>query len=80
MIVAGMNCAMSGYKGQIMTTYKISLVCSHWYEKTIEADSPEEAEAIAWGDTLTLNEWKYEGEGEAETHEIIAIEPTQGAK
>ena len=56
-----------------MKTYKVRLVCSHWYEKTIEAETPEEAKETAVGDTFKLSEWQYKGEGEAEIYEIKEI-------
>lgn len=53
-----------------MKKFKVLMVCSHWYEKTIEAESLEQAQEdqTLWGDDL--GGWDYLNQGEGEIYEI----------
>jgi hypothetical protein len=60
-------------KGFNMPLFKVQLAFTHWYQKTIEADTPDQAETLAWGDDLDLRTWGYLGEGDGETKLIEEI-------
>jgi hypothetical protein len=56
-----------------MALFKVLLTTTQWHSKTIEADTPDQAELLAWGDDLDLRTWGYLGEGDGETKLIEEI-------
>lgn len=56
-----------------MPTYQVRLATTVWHFKTIQADTPEQATDIAFGDCLDIREWDEEGLGESEFYETIKI-------
>lgn len=57
-----------------MPTYQVRLATTVWHFKNIQADTPDDATKIAFGDYLELSEWQEEGLGESEFWETIELE------
>jgi hypothetical protein len=56
-----------------MALFKVLLTTTQWHCKTIEADSPERANELAFADDLNLADWKDGGLGTSEYYDTIKI-------
>jgi hypothetical protein len=56
-----------------MPIFKVLLTTTQWHSKTIDADTPEQADALAFGDYLNLADWQDQGLGTSEHYETIKI-------
>ena len=54
-----------------MALYTVLLTTTQWHSRTIEADSPEQAEALVFADDLNLADWKDGGLGTSEHYDTI---------
>ncbi len=63
-----------------MPTYKITIVRSQFFEKTVSAHSQEEAVSRAWNEDndigLQPSEWQFLGFGDFEQQEAVAVNGT----
>jgi hypothetical protein len=56
-----------------MALFKVLLTTTQWHSRTIEADTPEQADELAFADDLNLADWKDGGLGESEYYDTIKI-------
>jgi hypothetical protein len=56
-----------------MPLFKVLLTTTQWHAKTIQADTPEQADALAFGDYLNLADWQDGGLGTSEHYDTIKI-------
>jgi hypothetical protein len=64
--------AINNQRGQTMKSYQVELKRTSYVNMNIEAESLEEAEALAWSELASDNSW---GEGDA-NWELQSIEAT----
>lgn len=56
-----------------MALFKVLLTTTQWHSKTIEADTPEQADELAFADYLNLADWEDGGLGTSEYYDTIKI-------
>jgi hypothetical protein len=56
-----------------MPLFKVILVTTQWHSKAIDADTPEQAEQLAYQDGIILSDWKDGGLGTSEHYDTIKI-------
>ena len=56
-----------------MALFKVLLTTTQWHCKTIEADTPEQADELAFADDLNLADWEDGGLGESDYYDTIKI-------
>ena len=56
-----------------MAIYQVMLVTTQWNYKTIEADTPAQADELAFADDLNLADWEDGGLGTSDYYDTIKI-------
>ena len=57
-----------------MALFKVLLTTTQWHSKTIEADTPEQADELAFADDLIdLADWDDQGLGTSEYYDTVKI-------